>query len=290
MLQQLLQLSSDSVADLASCRLAANIGSTDTGLDDIADSGLDGLGVIHAAQGILHHHGNGQNGGDGVDDALACNVGGRTCTSQYTQIKSCRRYKKGRTVNRLVDTINLGLSVRNTAQARAGQETERAGDNARLITDDVAEQVAGDNDAVELPRLLNHDHGRGVNKLVLDLELGELRGHDLRHGLPPQTTSSEDVGLVQAPHGERGVVLQSQVSREPGDALNLRAGVRLRVHGVAAAVVLLALAEVDAAGQFADDVEVDAAADFGAERGAVDQRRGGEVAGAQVTECAHFLA
>jgi hypothetical protein len=85
LLQQLLQLSSDSVADLASCRLAANIGSPDTGLDHIADSGLDGLGVIHAVQGVLHHHGNGENGGDGVDEALACNVGGRTCTNQYTR-------------------------------------------------------------------------------------------------------------------------------------------------------------------------------------------------------------
>jgi hypothetical protein len=193
-------------------------------------------------------------------------------------------------VNRLVDTVNLGLSVGNAAQAGAGQEAKRAGDNARLITDDVAEQVAGDNNTIKLPRLLDHDHGRGVNELVLDLELGELFGHDLRHGLPPQPAGSEDVGLVQAPHGERGVVLQSQVAREPGDALDLRARVRLRVHGVAAAVVLLALAKVDAAGQFANDVEVDAAADFGPEWGAVDQRRGGEVAGAQVTECAHFFA
>lgn len=79
LLQQFLQLGSDSVTDLASCRLAANIGSANTGLDHIADSRLDGLGVIHAVQGVLHHHGNGENGGDGVDDALACNVGGRTC-------------------------------------------------------------------------------------------------------------------------------------------------------------------------------------------------------------------
>lgn len=193
-------------------------------------------------------------------------------------------------MNRLVDTVDLGLSIRNTAQARTGQESQRAGDDARLITDDVTEQVASDNNTVKLPRLLDHDHGRGVNELVLDLELGELLGHDLRHGLPPQPARSEDVGLVQAPHGERGVVLHGKVSRETGDALDLRAGVRLRVHGEAAAVVLLALAEVDPAGQFADDVEVDAAADFGAERRAVDQRRGGEVAGAQVTECAHLLA
>lgn len=193
-------------------------------------------------------------------------------------------------MNRLIDTIDLGLSVRNAAQACAGQESQRTRDNAGFITDDVTEQVASDNNTVKLSRLLDHDHGRGVNELVLHLELGELLGHDLRHGLPPQPARREDVGLVQAPHGKRGVVLQSEVGRKAGDTLDLRAGVRLRVHGEAAAVVLLAVAEVDAAGQFADDVEVDAAADFGAERGAVDQRRGGEVAGAEVTECAHLLA
>jgi hypothetical protein len=66
--------------------------------------------------------------------------------------------------------------------------------------------------------------------------------------------------------------------------------VGLGVAGIAATVVLCALAEVDAAGQLADNVEVDAAADLGLERRAVDEGLGGEEAGAQVAVGAHFFA
>ena len=59
---------------------------------------------------------------------------------------------------------------------------------------------------------------------------------------------------------------------------------------MAVAVVFFALAEVDAPGQFADDVEVDAAADVGFEGGDFNEGVGGEVAGAQVSERVHFFA
>lgn len=78
--------------------------------------------------------------------------------------------------------------------------------------------------------------------------------------------------------------------RQPRHPFNLRPRVRLRVPRVAVAVIFLTLAEVDAAGEFADDVEVDAAAEVGFERGYADEGVGGEVAGAQVAEGVHFLA
>ena len=195
-----------------------------------------------------------------------------------------------RTVNRLVDTVDLALAVGDAAQAGAGQQTEGAGDDAGLVGDDITEEVAGDNDTVELAGVLDHDHGGGVDELVLDLQLGELLGHDLGDGFAPQTAGGQHVGLVQTPHGERGVVLEGEVCREPGDALDLGTRVRLRVHRVAAAVVLLALAKVDAARQLTDDVEVDATAHVRAQRRALDQRGRREVARTQVAECAHLLA
>jgi hypothetical protein len=80
------------------------------------------------------------------------------------------------------------------------------------------------------------------------------------------------------------------VCGETSDALDLMAVVGLGVAGVAAAVVLGALAEVNATRELADDVEVDATADFSFERRAVDEGVRGEEAGAKVAVCAHFLA
>ena len=194
------------------------------------------------------------------------------------------------TVNRLVDTIHLALTIGNTTQTSTGQKTQRPRDNTSLVTNDITKQVTGDDNPVQLARVLNHNHSRRVNQLVPDLHLRELLSHHLRHNLPPQPTRREDVGLVQTPHGERRVVLQGQVCGETGDALDFGARVRLGVEGVAAAVVFLALAEVDTAGQFTDDVEVDAAADVGSQGGAFDEGGGGKVAGTQVAEGGHFFA
>lgn len=151
-------------------------------------------------------------------------------------------------MDRLVDTIDRARSVRDAAQTSAGQETQRTGDNARLVGDNVTEQVTCDDDTIQLARVLDHDHSSRINKLVLDLELGEFLGHDLGDGLAPQTAGREDIGLVERPDGERRVVLEGEVGAEAGDALDLGARVGLRVQGVAAAVVFLALAKVDAAG------------------------------------------
>lgn len=193
-------------------------------------------------------------------------------------------------MDRLVDTVHAALAVGNTAQTGTGQKTQGAGDDTRLVADDIAKQVAGDNDTVQLARILNHEHGRRVNEVVTDRHLRELLGHNLSHDLAPQTAGREDVGLVQTPYGQRRVVLQGQVRSQAGDALNLGARVWLRVHGVSGPIVFLPLTEVDAAGQLTDDVEIDTAAHFSLQRRAVDQRWRGEVAGSQVAESAHLLA
>jgi hypothetical protein len=198
--------------------------------------------------------------------------------------------EEGLTVDGLIDAVALALSVRRCGERSARQETERAGDDGGLVGDDVAEQVAGDNHTVERARVLDHQHGGRVNEVVAQLQLRELLLHDLGHDLAPQAAGGHHVGLVERPDGRRRVLGQREVCGETSDALDLMAVVGLGVAGVAAAVVLGALAEVNATRELADDVEVDATADFSFERRAVDEGVRGEEAGAKVAVCAHFLA
>lgn len=192
-------------------------------------------------------------------------------------------------MNGLVDAVALALAVGNSAQASAGQETNATRDNTGLVTNDIAEKVAGDDNAVEAGGVLDHDHGRTVNELVLDLEVGEFLLERLGHDLAPQTAGGQNVSLVERPDLLLATAAGEEAS-ETGNALNLGARVGLHVPSGARAVVLLAVAKVDAAGQFADDDEVGAAADLGLEGRGVDEGVGGEEAGAQVSVRAHLLA
>jgi hypothetical protein len=193
-------------------------------------------------------------------------------------------------VNGLVDAVALALSVRRRGERGAGQKAEGAGDDGSLVGDNVAEQVAGDDDTVEGTRVLDHQHSSRVDQVVAELQLRELLLHDLGHDLAPQSAGGHHVGLVERPDGRGRVLGQSEVGSETGDALDLVAVVGLCVAGIAAAVVLCALAEVDAASELADDVEVHATTDLGLERRAIYERLRGKEARAKVSVGAHFFA
>lgn len=189
----------------------------------------------------------------------------------------------------LVDRVAAGLPIGDAAEAGAGQQADAPRDDARLVGDDVAEEVARDDDAVEGRGILNHDHGGAVDELVLDLEVRELARERLLHDGAPEAARREHVGLVERPD-LLVAAAAGQEARQARDALDLGARVGLRVPGVARAVVLLALAEVDAARELADDDEVGAAAHGRLERGRVDEGVGREEAGSQVAVRAHLLA
>lgn len=192
-------------------------------------------------------------------------------------------------MNRLVDTI-AARAIWDAAQRRGREKTDGTGDDGCLVGDDVTEEVAGDDDTVERTGVLNHQHGCRVNEVVSELELGELLLHHLRHNLTPQPRRGKNVRLVERPHGQGWVGLHSQVTRETGNTLNLRAGVYLGIPRSSITSILLALTKVQTTGQLTDDVEVGAAADIGLERGDLDERVGGEVAGAEVAVGLHLLA
>lgn len=79
LLQQLLQLRRNSVSDFLGLRLATDISRADARLGDVAHGGLDGLGLVRAREGVLQQHGHRQDGCQGVDDALAGDIGGGSC-------------------------------------------------------------------------------------------------------------------------------------------------------------------------------------------------------------------
>ncbi len=192
-------------------------------------------------------------------------------------------------MDRLVDAVALALAIGNTAETGTGKQTNATGDDTGLVGDDVTKQVASDNDTVEESGLLDHDHGSAVNELMLNSEVGELVGKSLSHDLAPETAGGEDIGLVKRPD----LLITTTTGQETGqtsNTLDLGAGVGLLVPGLAAAIILLALAKVDATGQLADDDEVGALADGGLEGGVLDEGVGGEEARAQVSVCAHLLA
>lgn len=75
LLEDLGQLAGNGITDLGGLCLAANIAGLDALLDDNSDGFVDGLGEFGLLEGVLEHHANGKEHGDGVDDALAGNVG-----------------------------------------------------------------------------------------------------------------------------------------------------------------------------------------------------------------------
>lgn len=193
-------------------------------------------------------------------------------------------------MDRLINTIALAFAVRNTAQASAGKQTDAARNDGSLVADDVTEQVAGDDNAVQSRGLLDHEHSGAVNQLIGELQLGKLLLEDLMDNFPPQTTGGEHVCLVQTPDLRRRGLLHSQKASKAGNPLNLMPVVWLGVHGETGSIILCPVTKVYAARKLAYDNEVGATADLSLQRRTVDQTVGGKAAGAQVAEGSHLFA
>lgn len=187
-------------------------------------------------------------------------------------------------MDRFIDAIHLRHPIRHPTQTCTGQQPKTPRYHARLVANDIPKQVTRHHDPVQRPWVLDHQHRRAINQLVPQLQLRELLRHHLAHHLPPQPARRQHVRLVQTPHLHRGLLAQRQVPGQARDALDLGPGVGFGVVGGAVAVVLLARAEVDPAGEFADDGEVDAAADGFLQGRDGDEGGRGEGARPQVAE------
>ena len=120
---------------------------------------------------------------------------------------------------------------------------------------------------------------------MLQGDVGELLGMDAGHDLAPQAAGLHDVGLVD--RGHLATTLLGGLEGGAGHPLNLRHGVFAQVGGAIGGAGLLA--EIDAAGQFAEDDQIDALDDLLLQRRAVRQHRR-HLQRPQIGEQAHRLA
>lgn len=86
LLEDLGQLAGNGITDLSGLCLATNVASLDALLDDDSDCLVDGLGEFGLLEGVLEHHADGKKHGNGVDDALAGDVGCGTCEGELVEV------------------------------------------------------------------------------------------------------------------------------------------------------------------------------------------------------------
>ena len=225
--------------------------------------GVDAIGVRAQAQRVAEEHGRGKDGRDGIGDSLPRDIGRGAVhglVEPHAAPDACRR-----------------------------EHAHGAGQDGRLVGEDVAEGVLGD-DGVEVRRLVDESHGAVVHEDVLEGHLRIVLAHAGDH-LAPELRDHKDVGLV---HGSQSLLpLHGDVEGGPGHSLHLARGVGHGVHGPGAAVGELLpaprLAEVEPARQLPDDHDVGALDHLALQGGGVQQH--GEALGrSQVGEEVELLA
>ena len=132
------------------------------------DGGLDALGFGVKLGGVAQQHGRRTDGADGIGNSLARDV------------------RRG-AVDRLVE-IDLA------ADAGRGQHAERAGNDGRLVGENVSEEIFREHHIVA-GGLGDDVHGEGIHQGVLERDLGEFGG-DAGDHLTPEARGLQHVGLI----------------------------------------------------------------------------------------------
>lgn len=92
LVENLLQLGDDGIAHILGAGSSLEVLGPDAVVEGGLDGGLDGIGLLGEVQRVAQHHGDRQDGADGVDDALAGDIGRRTWGGGGTQsAKQVRR-------------------------------------------------------------------------------------------------------------------------------------------------------------------------------------------------------
>src|SRR5215472_1984710 len=239
---------------------ARDVGGAVAGGEDLVDGGFDGERVLFEPGGVTKEHRGGEDRAEWIGLALAGDVG---CGA----------------VDGLVE-VDLA------AERGGGQHAERAGDDAGLVGEDVAEEVFGEHD-VEVARYVHEVHRHRVDELVLDGYVGVF-GFQFVDGGAPELRALEYVGLVDL--SQFLATLARELEGDAPDADDLVLGVAHRVDGLAGLHIPRArLAEVEAAKELAHEEDVDTLGDLGAQWRVVTERGEGK-AGAQVCIATEDLA
>ena len=147
------------------------------------------------------------------------------------------------------------------AQAGGRQHADGAGDLAGFVRENVAENVAGDDD-VKLLRPSDQLHGRIIHIEVIQLHFRVVLCN-LGYRLSPQTGAVQHVGLVHA--GDFFATLHGHIEGHFCDAPDFHFGIFLDIPGDRAffrsAGFGASLPEVDSPGEFSNDDDVQTAVD-----------------------------
>jgi SAM-dependent methyltransferase len=201
-------------------------------LDDLFDGGLDDFGFLLESEGKAQHHGNRQNGGNGVGFALARDVG-RGTVDGFVHAKE---------------------PVRGLARSQAGgwQHTHRTGQHGRFVCEDIAERVFGHDD-IEAGWVPHQLHGAGIDQQVIDRHIGII-ARDAFGNVSPQTRCVEDVRFID--RGDFPAPAPRQVEGGAHDAINFTFRIEHGIDGFQTLWRLTNLAgsaEIQAARQLAHD-------------------------------------
>lgn len=84
-----LQLLRNGISNLDGAVRATDIFGSDVLLDNVPDGVFDSFRFGREMEGVLEHHGDREDGADGVDDALAGDVGCRSCPLLVLHNRGC---------------------------------------------------------------------------------------------------------------------------------------------------------------------------------------------------------
>ena len=183
--------------------------------------------------------------------------------------------------------LRLGVDL---AERGRRQHAERSREHGGDVGEHVAEQVVGDDD-VELLGPAHELHAAGIRQLVLEHNVLELARMHLVDDLVPEHAGLHHVALLH--RGDLVAALARELERDAGDALDLVGVVDLGIDGALLAVAEvgdgLGLAEIDPAGQFAQDDDVESVHHLALEARGI-RERGIADRGANIGEQAELLA
>ncbi len=164
------------------------------GVERRANGALHRVGRIRPAERPAQQHRRGQDRADRVGHVLPGDV-------------------RRRAVDRLVQPVQ---AVRGPARAdgRRGQHPQRAGQDGRLVREDVPEEVLGD-EHVERGRGAHDLHGAARPRAGASSAHVRILGRDLVDDRPPQARRRQHVRLVDA--GEPPAAAARELEGQPGD-------------------------------------------------------------------------
>src|SRR6185437_1595679 len=150
------------------------------------------------------------------------------------------------------------INTRPFAYGSRSQHAHGARDLRRLIGEDVAKKIRR-HDYVEPPRVFDEEHRQSIHELMFNLDIGIVFGYFLDN-FAPQPRCLEDIGLVD---GTKLLAARTgSLEGLAGNAFYFETGILRNIKGGVAIVLTAFLAEIDIAGELAEEQDIGPAKDL----------------------------